>query len=102
MRGGDYGAKKNCGDGRHRSGLFYGGIVAADRDGAVLDTATELNVFDNIQLEAGGKLFGKVMERTEAGFLLRFTSIPAGYEAWMKRAEDSAGQDESRASKAKE
>ena len=79
-------------DGKHGGAKsYYGGLVAAARDGAVLDTETELNIFDNVQLEAGGKLFGKVMERTEAGFLLRFTSIPAGYEAWMKRAEDSAG-----------
>ena len=71
-------------DGKHGGAKsYYGGIVAAARDGAVLDTATELNVFDNVQLEAGGKLFGKVMERTDEGVLLRFTSIPAGYEAWI-------------------
>ena len=63
---------------------FYGGIIAVAHDGAVLDTGAELNIFDNVQLEAGGKLFAKVMEQTEEGFLLRYTSIPAGYEAWLK------------------
>ena len=63
---------------------FYGGVVAVAHDGAVLDTGAELNIFDNVQLEAGGKLFAKVMEQTEEGFLLRYTSIPAGYEAWLK------------------
>ena len=62
----------------------YGGIVATAHDGAVLDTATELEIFDNIQLDAGGKLFCKVMERTDTGWLLRYTSIPAGYEAWLR------------------
>ncbi|MBE7003253.1 MAG: PAS domain-containing protein [Ruminococcaceae bacterium] len=63
---------------------YYGGIVAVAHDGVVLDTETELVVYDNIQLEAGGKLFAKVTEKTENGFLIHFTSIPAGYEAWLK------------------
>lgn len=72
-------------DGKHGGAKsYYGGLVAAAPDGAVLDTESALNVFDNIQLEAGGKLFAKVMERTDAGFLLRYTSIPAGYEAWLE------------------
>ena len=72
-------------DGKHGGAKsYYGGIVAVAHDGAVLDTGAELEVYDNIQLEAGGKLFGKVMEQTESGVLLRYTSIPAGYEAWLK------------------
>ncbi len=63
---------------------FYGGIVAAAADGAVLDTETELELFDNIQLETGGKLFAKVMEKTNEGLLIHYTSIPAGYDAWLK------------------
>ena len=63
---------------------FYGGITAVAHDGAVLETDTELNVFDNIQMVAGGKLFGKVMEQMENGYLIRYTSIPAGYEAWLQ------------------
>ena len=57
-------------------------------DGAVLDTGEELNIYDNIQLEAGGKLFAKVMELTENGALLRYTSIPAHYEAWLKAEQE--------------
>ena len=72
-------------DGKHGGAKsYYGGIVAVAHDGAVLDTGAELEVYDNIQLEAGGKLFGKVMEQTDTGALLRYTSIPAGYDAWIK------------------
>ena len=72
-------------DGKHGGAKsYYGGIVAVAHDGAVLDSGAELEVYDNIQLEAGGKLFGKVMEQTESGVLLRYTSIPAGYETWLK------------------
>ena len=71
---------------------YYGGIIAAAHDGVVLDTETELNIYDNIQLEAGGKLFGKVMDLTEEGCLVRYTSIPAGYESWLK-AEQSKKQE---------
>ena len=73
-------------DGKHGGKKsFYGGLVAAAHDGAVLDTQTELEVYDNVQLEAGGKLFCKVMEKQDDGCLLvRYTSIPAGYEAWLK------------------
>ena len=72
-------------DGKHggeRS--YYGGLIAVAYDGAVLDTGTELGIYDNIQLQAGGKLFCKVMERRDDGCLLiRYTSVPAGYEAWL-------------------
>ncbi len=63
---------------------FYGGIVAVAHDGAVIETETALEIYDNIQLDAGGKLFCKVMEKTDEGCLMRYTSIPAGYEAWLK------------------
>lgn len=73
-------------DGKHGGEkTFYGGIVAVAHDGAILDTGTELSIYDNIQLEAGGKLFCKVMKTKETGELLvHYTSIPAGYEAWLK------------------
>ena len=63
---------------------FYGGVVAVAPGGAVLDTGEALEILDNVQLEAGGRLTAKVVEQTEQGFLLRYTSIPAGYEAWLK------------------
>ena len=72
--------------GKHGSAKFYyGGIIGVAHDAALLETDTALEIFDNIQFDAGGKLFAKVMEKTDSGaFLARFTSVPAGYEAWLK------------------
>ncbi len=73
-------------DGKHGTVKpCFGGIVAIAHDGAVLDTETALKIYDNLQLETGGKLFGKITEHTKDGFLLHYTSIPAGYDAWLKR-----------------
>lgn len=70
---------------------FYGGITAVAHDSAVLDTETDLEVYDNIQLDAGGKLFCKVMEKQDDGCLLiRYTSVPADYEAWLKNEQSKA------------
>ena len=61
----------------------YGGIVAVGSDCAVLDTEADLELFDNIQIDAGGKLFAKVMNKAEEGFVIQYTSIPSGYENWI-------------------
>ena len=61
-----------------------GQFTAMSRTGAVLETEEPLERFANIQIEAGGKLFAKVMDRTEDGWLLRFTSIPPEFDAWRK------------------
>ncbi len=63
---------------------LFGGIAAVARDGLVLDTQPVLEVYDNVRIDAGGELFAKVIEQTDEGYLLRFTSIPAGYKAWLK------------------
>ena len=62
----------------------YGGIVAVGSGCAVLDTETDLELFDNIQIDAGGKLFCKVMDKMEEGFVIQYTSIPSGYENWIE------------------
>lgn len=81
-------------DGKHGAAkALYGGIVAAAPDGAVLDTQEGLNVYDNVVIEAGGELFGKVMELMDTGCLLRYTSIPAGYDAWLRAAKESKQED---------
>ena len=65
---------------------FYGGLTAVAHDGACLETDVELKVYDNIQINAGGKLFCKVMDKTESGYRLQYTSVPAGYAGWLKEA----------------
>ncbi len=81
-------------DGKHGgTKAYYGGLVAATRDAGVLDTEEDLKIYDNVRLDAGGELFGKVMEKTEDGcLLLRYTSIPAGYEAWLRAQQGKQGK----------
>ncbi len=57
-------------------------LTALSRTGALLKTDAALQPFDNLQLEADGKLFCKVLSVEENGYLLRFTALPAGFEAW--------------------
>jgi adenylate cyclase len=59
-----------------------GHLTALSRTGAVMETNAELTQFDNLQLEAGGKLFCKVISQEDSGWLLRFTAIPADFDAW--------------------
>ncbi len=64
-------------------GTFFGGIISVTEDRAVLSTDTQLEVFDHIQIEAGGDLYCRVIEKLDEGYLLQYTSIPAGYEEWI-------------------
>ncbi len=72
-------------EGKHGSGKsLYGGIVALAADMAVIDTQAALNVYDNIQIDAGGKLYCKVIEKSDEGYLVHFTSVPSGYKYWLE------------------
>ena len=72
-------------DGKHTSDkACYGGVVALGGDCAVLETETELNLYDNLQIDAGGRLLCKVMEKNEQEYTVRYTSIPYGYDTWVK------------------
>lgn len=72
-------------DGEHRlEGTNYGGITAVAHDRAILETATELEALDNIEMEAGGDLYCKVLEEKDNGYLLQYTAVPAGYDNWLK------------------
>ena len=76
-------------DGKHGSAKsLYGGIVALASDMAILDTQVPLKVYDNIQIDAGGKLYCKVIEKTEDGALLHFTSVPSGYKEWLRKVNE--------------
>ncbi|MCR5773944.1 MAG: PAS domain S-box protein [Lachnospiraceae bacterium] len=65
---------------------IYGGITAVAHDSAVLETSYDFQIFDNIQINAGGKLFCKITDKTDGGYLLQYTSVPTGYAAWLKEA----------------
>ena len=70
-------------DGKHKlPGMFFGGIVSMSAERAVLATDTTLDVLDNIQIEAGGDLYCKVLDERPDGYLLQFTAIPGGFGEW--------------------
>ena len=62
---------------------MFGGIIAEINDRAILATDTRLEVLDNIQIEAGGDLYCKVLEAKDNEYLLQFTAVPAGYGDWI-------------------
>lgn len=73
-------------EGKHKlEGILFGGILAVADDRALFSTDTELDILDNIQIEAGGDLYCKVLEIQDDGYLLQFTAVPAGYKDWIDR-----------------
>lgn len=62
---------------------FYGGILAIGRGSAVLETESGLELFDNLQMKAGGRLQCKVMEQNEGKYRLQYTYVPSGYAEWI-------------------
>ena len=68
---------------KHVDALPNSGILTALCDtGAVLETEALLEPFENLELEAGGRLLCKVLSRQGRGWLLRFTSVPEGFRQW--------------------
>lgn len=71
-------------EGKHKlEGICFGGITGVYDDRAMFMTDTPLEVFDSIQIEAGGDLYCMVQEKLEGGYLLQYTAIPADYEEWI-------------------
>ena len=62
--------------------FHMGYLIALSKTEALMKTDVELAQYDNLQLEAGGKLFCKVISKVESHWLLRFTVIPIGFEQW--------------------
>ena len=62
---------------------YYGGILSLGRDSTLLETETKLDLFENLQMKAGGRLQCKVMEKNEGKYLLQYTYVPSGYEEWI-------------------
>ncbi len=58
-------------------------ITAVSRDGAVIETPEPLEVFENIELEAYGKLTAKVISSIGDSYTLRFTSRQDVFDRWL-------------------
>ena len=61
----------------------YGGITAAGSDCAILETDTQLELLDNLQISVGGRLLCKVMDKKDRGYLIQYTAVPSGYDQWI-------------------
>lgn len=59
-------------------------LTALSRKEAILETSAEIEEYDNIHLEIGGKLFCKVIAKEEKGWKLRFTGFPPEFEQWYQ------------------
>ena len=78
-------------EGKHvQKKSYYGGITAAGDECAYLETETKLELFDNLQISAGGLLLCKVMEKKDDYYLILYTSIPAGYGKWIEEHQKNA------------
>ncbi|MBP3901780.1 MAG: PAS domain-containing protein [Blautia sp.] len=72
-------------EGKHVLGdAYYGGMVSAGQDSAVLETDAELEILDNIKFNTGGELFCKVVEKNGRRYVLHYTYIPMNYKLWYK------------------
>ena len=79
-------------EGKHcMQSRLQGVLCAIDQTGAVLRTDHALHALDNICLDACGDLFAKVIRRTDDGWLLRFTSLPIGFDSWIKNLRENVG-----------
>ena len=65
----------------------YGGITALCDGGMIFETEAPLSVFDNLEVDAGGSLLCKIRKVTEKGMLAVFTSVPKGFDQFIKEKE---------------
>lgn len=66
-----------------KSGL-EGRLLAWSETGAVLETAEELELFDNLSLDIGESLYAKVTEREGGRCRITFTAKPPCFSVWAE------------------
>ena len=59
-----------------------GRLIALSKTSAIMETDTPIVQFDDLQLDAGGNLYCKVISKMDNGWLLRFTAVPPEFENW--------------------
>ena len=68
---------------KKKSGL-EGRLLAWSETGAVLETAEELELFDNLSLDIGESLYAKVTEREGGRCRITFTAKPPCFSVWAE------------------
>lgn len=72
-------------EGKHIGNEFNPGkITEMSEDEAMLQSPVELQRFENLEIEAGGKLLCKVVSVSGTGCRIRFTSLSEGFDGWKK------------------
>lgn len=71
---------------KHVDCITQEGVLTALSETAAILCAEKLpKAFDNLRLDIGEGLFAKVLSLTDAGCLLRFTSLPASFREWYTK-----------------
>ena len=70
--------------GKHTSNdVLTACITEISSAGALITSEAEIAVFDNIEIDIGEKLFAKVIETSDKGFEISFTSKPECFDEWL-------------------
>lgn len=51
----------------------------------IFETEEELSLYDNVEIDIGAQLFGKVTEKDGEKYTVTFTMKPAPFDAWMNK-----------------
>lgn len=71
--------------GKHvRAGSEKGSFTALCASAGLFETEEELSLYDNVDIDIGAQLFGKVTEKDGKKYTIRFTAKPLNFDEWMK------------------
>ena len=71
-------------EGKHVSDESYlGKILAVSEEQVLLESPHDLEVFDNIRMDLAGETYGKVIKKTDEGYLIDFTALPESFRIWF-------------------
>ena len=73
--------------GKHVSaGSETGKFTSLGSSAGLFETEAELSLYDNVDIDIGAQLFGKVTEKDGNRYTIVFTAKPANFDEWMKES----------------
>ena len=72
---------KHCGEERYKCL-----ITALSEKSAAIKTECDLKASDNLLIDAGMELYCKAIRQDNDNWIVRFTSVPAGFDKWVHNA----------------